>query len=49
MTTRTPLTFSIDPEVLNQMERYCERTGQKRGEVIRQAIYEFLEKGWNHD
>lgn len=36
------LTISLATHVLDQLQNYCDRTGQKQTDVIRQAVYEFL-------
>lgn len=36
------LTISFADNILDQLQKYCERTGQKQTDVVRQAVYEFL-------
>ena len=36
------LTISFAVSILKQLQKYCERTCQKQTDVIRQAVYEFL-------
>lgn len=36
------ITISLATHVLEQLHKYCDKTGQKQTDVIRQAVYEFL-------
>lgn len=36
------LTVSFADNIINKLQKYCEKTGQKQTDVIRQAVYEFL-------
>ena len=35
-------TISLATHIAEQLQNYCDRTGQKPTDVIRQAVYEFL-------
>jgi len=37
------ITFSLANNIYKKLQAYIERTGQKQTDVIRQAIFEFLE------
>ena len=39
-----PISFKIEPELLNKLDNYAENSGLHRSEVIRDAIIEYLEK-----
>lgn len=38
------LTISFADNILSKLQEYCKKTGQKQTDVIRQAVYEFLDK-----
>jgi len=39
-----PISFKIEPELLNKLDNYGENSGLHRSEVIRDAIIEYLGK-----
>ena len=39
-----PISFKIEPELLNKLDNYAENNGLHRSDVIRMAIIEYLEK-----
>ena len=36
------ITISLANHIVEQLQNYCDRTGQKQTDVIRQSVYEFL-------
>jgi len=41
------LTISFADNIIDQLQKYCEKSGQKQTDVIRQAVYEFLNNIYN--
>jgi len=37
------ITFSLADHIHKRLTQYCKKTGQKQTDVIRQAVFEFLE------
>ena len=38
------LTISFADNIIDQLQAYCKKSGQKQTDVVRQAVFEFLDK-----
>jgi hypothetical protein len=37
------MTISLADHIIDRLQKYCDKTGQKPTDVIRQAVFEFLD------
>jgi hypothetical protein len=42
MTSRSPLSVRLDPDLARLLQRYCAQTGATRSEVVKQSVAQYL-------